>query len=115
MSYAIGYVIYGVLFNDECRNIFEQTEESQETWDELENHGEYGGFELPYCGGGPGWGYCGVLLDRIDECSVVELDKKTWTATTEQKKEALDKVANLYPPFRDKIGVVGHYIVWGSS
>lgn len=115
MSYAIGYVIYGVVLNDECRKILQLAEENTEIWEVLEPFGEYGGFETLYSAGGPMSGYCGVLLATIDECSTVHLDSANWKANPEEKKQALEKVLGLYPPLREAVGVAGHYIVWGSS
>lgn len=131
MTYAIGYVIYGTPLNQDHSDLIsgwesgeeydpktgenrKLTTEEEDLWFE-DNDGPCG-FTSIYSGNSDKLtGYCGVYLDEIDEANDVTLDSMNWKATPEQKKQALEKIANLHPKLRDVSDVAGHYIVWGTS
>lgn len=117
MSYVTGYVVYGVLMNQECWEKFGKAEACEDTWKELQSYGEYGGFEIFYNEGCESQGFCGVILGSFNECRPVALSSVNWQATFEQEQEAEKKIAKLYPPFRAAIEMKGadHYILWQSS
>jgi hypothetical protein len=114
MSYAIGYIIYGVPYSEEIDNLFESDVNDNEDIEEMSP--EDLGFELVYSGSAdirPGW--CGVHLDTIDECGTQRVKDLILSPTEQQKQEAITKINALPENIKKLCDEVDTYIIWGSS
>jgi len=118
MSYAIGHIIYGVPYSDAINNYLNSSEDLDESEDlESEDYfdpEEY--FEFTYSGSSdimPGW--CGVLLDTIDECGTLAVSDIKLTPTESDKIKAKDKIDKLPEDLKALLDPVDVYIVWGTS
>jgi len=122
MSYAIGYVIYGVPFDpDSHKNFLYNLAKKDHNFAKKYDLSDIDsmGFETVYSGSlpyTPGW--VGISIDTIDECNDVDLFKLI-KKIDEQKdsfnkkyKECLNKVPEQIKPM---LGKPGLFIVWGSS
>lgn len=108
MSYAIGYIIYGVPLNESISDyLYEQ--EKLEDFD-IEEH-----FDTRYSGSGDTPGWCGVQLDRIDECGNFPISSVRMKPTEQEMQQAQEKIDKLPPEIKSLLDPVDVYIVWGSS
>lgn len=104
--YTIGNIIYGVPL----------TRKLASEIDRLLLDPEEVGLTMLYRGSGDNTGYCGVKLDRFDECSdVLKISDLNVKPTPEQKKEALEKIFNLPKELTEFLEMTDTYIVWSNS
>lgn len=103
--YTVGNIIYGIPLTQEILNVVGEVEDAEDV-----------GFETTYSGAGgttPGW--CGVVLDTIDECSVADFSLLKLTPTPEQIDAVNQKVAALSEEILKVSSPIGCYIVWSTS
>jgi len=106
--YTMGDIIYGVPLTSEVM-------EAMPDWQE-DDEEELCGFYQIYSGRSKSpVGYCGVLLDSIDELAVVNINSLKLVPTQEQKEEAETKVEALLPEIKKVMLPIGTYIVWSTS
>ena len=73
MSYACGYIVYGYAVSEGVDQL-QAIEEDESITDE--RYGDISEFlELPYNGGGDGFGYVGKVIMHVDECRNYDLTR----------------------------------------
>lgn len=105
MSYAIGYVIYGIPFTESISKFYEELELDPE------EH-----FNFVYSGSAhiiPGW--CGVLLDTIDECNNICIKNVKLQPLEQDVQEAKSKINKLPDEIKKMSNPIDMYIIWGTS
>ncbi len=119
MSYAIGYVVYGIPYSYDIakaiasNNKDEDYDVTADNADEIAENESW--FEFRYSGNGEPPGWCGVVLDRIDECNNLKVSELNFQPSDMQKKTAEDKINNLPEYVRKVSNQADVYILWGSS
>lgn len=107
--YACMTVVYGVSWEAGCK----ATAILDEACDE-----ELDGFEMPYNGGGDGWGYFGVEVGGFDECGVTKIadvQLEPTLANIAQYKMWYDALSPDLQAAIDKLGPPAMLIVPSTS
>jgi len=98
-------VIYGVPITDA---ISEKLNQMSDGGEEL--------FETFYHGGASRQvGFCGVFLDRADECADTVVSKLKLEPTKEQKEKAEKMINDLPKDIKQILPEIGVWIVWSTS
>lgn len=104
--YAIGNIIYGIPYSEKVLEFFENND--------LLDPEEY--FEFVYSGSGDipaGW--CGIVLDRINECSNIRFKDLKSQPSEQDVQKALSKIDNLPEEIKNLSDPPDVYIVWSTS
>lgn len=118
MSGSIMSVIYGTPVTDQMLDEMKRIIQERE---ELPDGGlpqrlsDFYQVEWLYAADGPDIGYIGVELSKGGCHGSRNLDASPMPkATSDQKKEALSKIASLPPVLREMADIAGHYIVFSD-
>ena len=109
MSYAIANIIYGIPL---CSNVVQVAKDLGYDGEDAESFG----FVSMYTASGPQTGYCGVCLDKFDECDAEKVSDLTWEPTDAQEAEYNRLLSEVPERLREHIDTAPTvWIIWSSS